>query len=88
MRGVFWQSNAWEGYIRIQSNQKLLNRLNNLIKDIQRNGYTCSYGKPEMLRGDLAGYASVRIDGKNRLIFQVDDVQVTIIQSGGHYDDK
>lgn len=28
-----------------------------------------SYGKVEMLRGDFAGFASVRIDKKNRIIF-------------------
>ena len=88
MRGIFWQSNAWEEYKNIQSDKILLKKVNNLIKDIQRNGYDCSLGKTEMLKGDLAGYASVRIDKKNRLIFQVDDVQMTIIQCGGHYDDK
>ncbi len=59
-----------------------------LIKDIQRNGYQCSYGKPERLKGDLAGYASVRLDKKNRLVFQVSDTEVTIIQCGGHYQDE
>ena len=41
-----------------------------------------------MLKGDFSGYASVRIDQKNRLIFSVDDYTITVIQCGGHYDDK
>ncbi len=41
-----------------------------------------------MLRGDLAGYASVKIDKKNRLVFQVSDIQISIIECGGHYGDK
>ena len=53
-----------------------------------RNGYECSYGKVEMLKGDFRGFASVRIDKKNRIIFSVDDNKVIVIQCGGHYDDK
>ena len=69
MRGVFWHADAWDEYTAMQSDKSLLNKTNTLIKDIQRNGFQCSYGKPEMLKGDLSGYASVRIDKKNRLVF-------------------
>ena len=31
-----------------------------------------------MLRGDLSGYASVRINKGNRLVFQVSDTEVTV----------
>ena len=87
MRGLFWQADAWNDYIDIQSDKMLLKRVNALLKDIQRNGYQCSYGKPEMLKGDFAGYASIRIDKEHRLIFQVSTTDVTIIQCGGHYHD-
>ncbi|MBQ7559763.1 MAG: Txe/YoeB family addiction module toxin [Synergistaceae bacterium] len=87
MRGIFWQPDAWESYKAIQNQKSLLKKINDLIKNIQRNGYKCSIGKLEMLKGDLAGYASVRIDKKNRLVFQVDDFQVTIIECCGHYND-
>ena len=40
-----------------------------------------------MLKGNMSGYASVRIDKKHRLIFTVDAGRVTVIQCGGHYDD-
>ena len=89
MRGILWQADAWDEYISLQSSGKfLLKKVNSLIKDIQRNGYQCSYGKPERLKGDLAGYASVRFSKKNRLVFQVSDAEVTIIQCGGHYQDE
>lgn len=87
MRGIYWHAEAWEDYIIIQERRQLLKRVNALIKDIQRNGYLCSYGKPEMLKGHLAKYASVKIDKKNRLVFQVDDIHVTIVECGGHYND-
>ena len=40
-------------------------------------------GKPEMLKGDLAGYWSRRIDCEHRMIYFIDDeiVTVTIISA-------
>lgn len=87
MRGIFWYPNAWEDYVDMQSEKHLLKRVNGLIKDIQRNGYKCSSGKPEMLRNILSGLASVKIDKKNRLVFSVDDLQVSIVECGSHYGD-
>ena len=87
MRGVFWHPEAWDDYVDKQTEKSFLKKVNSLIKDIQRNGYGCSYGKPEMLKGHLAGYASVRIDKKNRLVFNVDALQVSIVECGEHYSD-
>jgi toxin YoeB len=89
MRGVLWQADAWDEYMELQlSGKTLLRKVNKLIKDIQRNGYQCSYGKPELLKGDLTGYASIRIDKKNRLVFHVSEAELTIIECGGHYQDN
>ena len=88
MRGVYWQADAWEEYIEIQKDRSLTERINLLIKDIMRNGYRVSYGKPEMLKGDFSGYASIRIDKKNRLIFKVSASEVIILSCTGHYGDK
>ncbi len=88
MRNLLWQSDAWKEYESLQAEKALLKKTNKLLKDIMRNGYQCSYGKAEMLKGDFSGYASVRIDQKNRIIFSADEDTVTIIQCGGHYDDK
>ena len=88
MRNLLWQSDAWKEYESLQADKATLKKVNKLLKDIMRNGYECSYGKVEMLKGDFSGFASVRIDKKNRIIFSVDDNKVTVIQCGGHYDDK
>lgn len=88
MRGIYWEASAWDSYVDMQTQAGLLRRINLLIKDIQRNGYKCSYGKLEKLKHDFAGLASVRIDKKNRLVFHVTDKQVTIAECGGHYNDK
>ncbi len=87
MRGIYWHPDAWDNYVDNQPQKSFLKKVNALIKDIQRNGYICSYGKPEMLKGHLQGYASVKIDKKNRLVFSVDDLQVSIVECGSHYGD-
>ena len=88
MRNLLWQSEAWDEYIELQSDKKMLRKVNKLLKDIMRNGYQCTYGKAEMLKGDFSGYCSIRIDQKNRIVFKADVVAVIIIQCGGHYNDK
>ena len=88
MRGIFFQPEAWEQYIELHEDRNTLKKVHALIKDIQRNGYQFSYGKPERLRGNFSGYSSVRIDKKNRLVFDVDDKKITIVECGGHYSDR
>ena len=54
MRNLLWQSDAWDEYIEIQPDKKLLRKVNRLLKDIMRNGYQCTYGKAEKLKGDFS----------------------------------
>jgi len=57
-----WEDQAWEEYTYWQTqDKKTLNKINVLLKDIDRNGYK-GIGKPEALSGDLAGFWSRRID--------------------------
>ena len=87
MNKIFSDS-AFENYLYWQTqDKKTLRKINNLLKDIDRNGYNCT-GKPEPLRGDLSGWWSVRIDEKNRLIFKIENDAVEIYQCGTHYGDK
>lgn len=85
---LLWHDKAWAGYKYWQmQDKKTLKRINNLLNDIERNGYNC-IGKPEPLKGDLLGWWSVRIDEKNRLIFKIDGEILEIYQCGTHYGDK
>lgn len=89
MREILWHPDAWNDYIEMQSNNsELLDRVNALIKDIQRNGYNCSLGKPEMLKGNFSGCASVKINKKHRLIFEVTKDNIHIIKCSNHYNDR
>lgn len=83
-----WQDEAWEEYLYWQTqDKKTLKKINKLLIDIDRNGYQCS-GKLEALSGNLAGYWSVRIDEKNRIVFRITGDSIEIIQCGTHYRDK
>ena len=80
-----WSEEAWEDYLYWQTqDKKTLKRINQLIKDIERNGYN-SIGKLEPLKADLSGYWSVRIDYQNRLVFRIRDDCLEIWQCRSHY---
>ena len=79
---------GFEDYMYWQTqDKKTLRRINNLLQDIDRNGYNC-IGKPEALKGELTGWWSVRINEKNRLIFKIENEVVEISQCRSHYGEK
>lgn len=79
---------AWEEYLYWQTqDKKTLKKINQLIKDIERNG-EIGLGKSEPLKGDLSGYYSRRIDSKNRLVYALENDTIKIIQFGTHYRNK
>jgi len=84
MRIVF-SKNAWEDYTSwLREDKQMLKKINELIKDIQRNPHT-GIGKPEPLKYDLAGFWSRRIDREHRLVYQVDNNEVRIYSCKYHY---
>lgn len=83
-----WTEDAWEDYVYWQTeDRKTLKRINNLIKDIERNKYD-GIGKPERISGDLSAYWSRRIDDANRIVYRIDGDVIKIVQCGSHYRDK
>ncbi len=79
---------AWQEYLWWQKQDKRsIKRINNLLKDIARNGEMNGVGKPEPLKGNLSGWWSRRIDDQNRLVYQVTEETCRIIQCKGHYGD-
>ena len=84
---IAWDEEAWADYVAWQSeDKKIRKRINDLIKDIQRNGHR-GIGKPEPLRYMNGGWWSRRIDEKKRLIYRIKEQAIEIIQCKGHYDD-
>ena len=82
-----WADRAWSDYLDWQiQDRKSLKRINDLIKDIERNGPSQGIGKPEPLRYRKAW--SRRIDKANRLIYDVaEDGNLWIIACKGHYEE-
>lgn len=84
-----WSDDAWKDYLYWQNHDaKTLKRINQLIKDIERNGCTKGIGKPEILSGRLQGRFSRRITDKDRLVYYVRDGMLFIAACRGHYGDK
>lgn len=62
---LIWTDEAWDDYLYWQSqDKKTLKRINNIIKDIQRNGASNGIGMPEPLRGNLADTGHVVLTKK------------------------
>lgn len=82
-----WSDRAWEEYLYWQmQDKKTLKKINELVKDIERNGLGDGIGKPEPLRYRKAW--SRRIDHENRLVYNLDDSgNILIISCKGHYID-
>lgn len=78
---------AFEQYLEWQQeDKKTLKRINALIKDIRANGLLEGIGKPEKLK-NRSEY-SRRIDEKNRLVYEIDELRnIKIIACKGHYED-
>jgi toxin YoeB len=86
---ISWTISAWEDYVRWQNeNPKVLNSINDLIKDIRRDPFK-GLGKPEPLKHTLAGWWSRRITGEHRLVYRVngkgETQQLEIVQCRYHY---
>ena len=87
MSNVIFSENAWAEYMYLQQlDKKTLKKVNELIKDISRNGALVGSGKPEKLK--YSDNYSRRIDDKNRLVYSMSESGDVVIKSClGHYDD-
>lgn len=80
--------NGWKDYVFWQTeDKKTLKRINELLKDIERNG-NAGIGKPEPLSGDLSGFWSRRINDKDRLVYRIYGEEIQILACRYHYGDK
>jgi toxin YoeB len=84
---ISWFAEAWQDYVYWQTqDKKTLKRINDLIKDSIRNGYS-GIGKPEPLKGEFRGFWSKRIDSVNRFVYRIKDDVLEVLSCKGHYDD-
>jgi toxin YoeB len=84
---LVWTPTAWKQYTDWQiDDKKMVKRINDLIKDIDRNGPLRGIGKPEPLK--YRKVCSRRITDEHRLTYNMDSNNNLIIYScKGHYED-
>jgi toxin YoeB len=84
---LIWTPTAWKQYTDWQiDDKKMVKRINDLIKDIDRNGPLRGIGKPEPLK--YRKVCSRRITDEHRLTYNMDSNNNLIIYScKGHYED-
>lgn len=87
MMNIIFTPTAWEQYTEwIRTDRKIIKRINDLIKSIERDGLLTGIGKPEPLKHRKA--CSRRITDEHRLIYNFDNNQNLIIYAcQGHYED-
>lgn len=83
---IIWTLAAWDDYQYWQGqDRKTLKRINSLIKECLRDPFE-GIGKPEVLKENLSGFWSRRIDDVNRLVYRVDGDDLVVIACRYHYD--
>lgn len=84
---IIFTPTAWNQYLEWQQeDKKMVRRINELLKDIDRNGPLKGIGKPELLKYRKA--CSRRISNEHRLVYTMDSEQNLIIFSCKyHYED-
>jgi toxin YoeB len=88
MSRITFTEPAWEEYLQWQcEDKKTWKNINELIKAIQRDPFR-GIGKPEPLKGQLTGKWSRRVNKKDRLLYEIIDDTIVILQCKGHYSDK
>ncbi len=81
-----FSDDAWSDYLYWQKNDKKnVNRINKLLKSIEREGYSKGIGKPEPLKHNLSGYLSRRITDEHLIIYRVQDNDIYIASCKDHY---
>lgn len=81
-----WTDEAWADYLYWQQeDRKILGRINTLLKDIDRNGYT-GIGKPEPLKHEFSAYWSRRITEEHRLVYRIQGETIIIVSCRKHYE--
>ena len=83
---VAFTEDGWADYLHWSANDpEILRRINELIEDARRHPFI-GIGKPEPLKGPLAGFWSRRITREHRLVCRVagkagEDQRIEVVQA-------
>lgn len=70
-----------------KSDKSCLKKVTSLIEELELHPQSGT-GKPEQLKGDKSGLWSRRINRKHRLVYKIEDEQVSVLvlSAYGHYE--
>lgn len=88
---ICFTDDGWDDYRHwIAADPAILDKVNRLIEDARRNLFK-GIGKPEPLKGNLAGWWSRRITGDHRLVYAItgsgEDQRIIVAACRYHYED-
>jgi toxin YoeB len=82
---VAWSDHGWDDYLYWQQvDMAVVREINGLLEEISRDPFRGT-GKPEPLKGSLAGFWSRRITKVDRLVYIVQDGVTYVMQCRFHY---
>lgn len=84
---VIWSDESWKDFeYWLDNNQKIVKRIRKLIQNTRRTPFE-GIGKPEPLKGDMAGLWSRRITNEHRFVYFVNENGLNIVSVRFHYSD-
>lgn len=81
---ISFTKDGWEDYTSWTNERAILTRLNRMIEEAARDP-AAGIGKPERLSHNLSGYWSRRITDEHRLVYQLRNDELVIVQARYHY---
>jgi len=85
MRTISFHNESFDDYNTwAKENPKVFERIVRIIKETARNPFD-GIGKPELLKKNLKGFWSRRINDEHRLVYQVKENEIIIVSCRYHY---
>ena len=87
MRAIIISVNAFNQFMELQKSEPdAFKKLTKLLDETRKKPFE-GIGKPESLKHNLQGHWSRRINDKHRLVYKVNDENITVISCKFHYNE-
>ena len=85
MKNITFTDKGWDDFMGwSKTDRKIFTKISNLIEETARTPFNGS-GKPELLKYELKGYWSRRINHEHRLVYSVSESAIEIRSCKYHY---
>ena len=87
MKNITFTDKGWSDFMDwSKTDRRIFAKISNLIEETSRAPFKGS-GKPELLKHELKGYWSRRINHEHRLVYSVSENAIEVISCKYHYSD-